>query len=168
VRVALPTYSFPQGTPSEIIVSLVFTWIFLLVTHRVKTGQLFCILAMLWAGILWLEMMEWLKSREHTSFLNLNLEKGKKKEAWAVRCSSQVSEGNAEGDIGKPRGRCFLPPELDVSVFGSCSQMIYFYWISILLMTIYWIVISLEMLGILILQFPSLKLSFLINKENHN
>ena len=33
---------------------------------------------------------------------------------------------------------------------------------------IYWIVISLEMLGILILRFPSLKLSFLTNEENHN
>ena len=138
VRVALPTHSFPQGTPSEIIVSPVFTWIFLLLTHRIKAGQLFCILAMFWAGIPWLEMMEWLKSREPISFLNLNLEKGKKKEAWAVRCSSQASEGNAEGDTGKPRGRCFLPPELDVSVFGTCSQMIYFYWISILLMSINW------------------------------
>ena len=43
-----------------------------------------------------------------------------------MRCSSQVSEENAEGDSGKPRGRHFLPPELDVSLFRSCSQMIYF------------------------------------------
>ena len=129
---------FPALFFIQLLNICVFTWIFLLLTHRIKAGQLFCILAMFWAGIPWLEMMEWLKSREPISFLNLNLEKGKKKEAWAVRCSSQASEGNAEGDTGKPRGRCFLPPELDVSVFGTCSQMIYFYWISILLMSINW------------------------------
>lgn len=167
MRVALPTYSFPQGTPSEIIVSLVFTWIFLSDSQsQNRSALLHSGHVLSWHSVIRNDGVTQI-TRTHL-FPEPESGEGKKKEAWAVRCSSQVSEGNAEGDIGKPRGRCFLPPELDVSIFGSCSQMIYFYWISILLMTIYWIVISLEMLGILILQFPSLKLSFLINKENHN